>query len=85
MVEGVEKRYYSKTFQGLHASIGADFIAIMVCDDADTNCPFVPGAKHRFSLTYTDPKHADGKENELEVYVNKIWEIGSEMWFMLHS
>lgn len=81
----VAKQYYSKTFHDLHSTIGADFIAVMVCDDADANCPFVPGAKERFSLNYKDPKHADGTSEEMDVYIKKIWEIGAELWFMINS
>jgi len=33
-----------------------DFIAIIVCEHADKNCPIVIGAKKRVSLPYNDPR-----------------------------
>ena len=57
----------------------ADFAAIMVCSDAEQNCPFVPGASARFSLPYTDPKASDGTPDEARTYRMRSEEIGSEM------
>ena len=31
----------------------------MVCDHADQNCPFIPGATARIPLRYKDPKEFD--------------------------
>ena len=36
------------------------FAAVMVCDDADENCPVVPGADLRVSAPFADPKQFDG-------------------------
>tara|TARA_B110000908_G_scaffold172260_1_gene238643 strand:- start:4549 stop:5178 length:630 start_codon:yes stop_codon:yes gene_type:complete len=56
----------------------ADFIAIMTCSDSDDNCPFVPGAKKRFSTTYDDPKEFDGTDNALIQYETRSLQIAQE-------
>jgi len=60
-----------------------NFIAVMVCDDADENCPIVKGAEHRFSLQFVDPKYADNTEKEMDVYKAKVDEIGIEIMFLV--
>lgn len=62
-----------------------NFIAIMVCSDADTNCPVVPGVSLRVSLPYLDPKDSDGTPNEKTAYKEKVMEIGREMLFLIHK
>lgn len=60
-----------------------NFAAIMTCSDADENCPFVPGAEFRKSVTYTDPKEADGTDREAEVYDERCRQIATEMFYMI--
>ncbi|MDH3650028.1 MAG: protein-tyrosine-phosphatase [Saprospiraceae bacterium] len=60
----------------------SDFIAVMVCDQADTECPVVSGADIRLSLPYKDPKEADNRPNEQLVYDEKVKEIGREVLYM---
>ncbi len=60
-----------------------DFAAIMTCSDADENCPFIPGASWRLSLTYADPKIADGTAEEAKVYGERMGEIGAELWYVM--
>lgn len=55
------------------------FAAIMVCGDADGNCPFVAGADVRFSLPYPDPKAHDGTADEADAYRTCSERIASEM------
>ncbi len=57
-----------------------DFVAVMVCDDAEANCPFLPTAKKRLSIKYTDPKFSDGTDEEASVYQATAREIGSEVF-----
>ena len=57
-----------------------DFLAIMVCDDADANCPVIPTAKRRISLQYVDPKFSDGTNEEADIYRRTAREIGSEVF-----
>lgn len=59
-----------------------DFIAVMVCDQADADCPFIPGAYKRFSLPYEDPKRYDGTEEEALAYDLKVLEVGREMYLL---
>ncbi len=55
------------------------FAAIMTCDHADANCPFIPGAALRVPLTYTDPKHSDGTEAEVAAYDETCKIIATDM------
>ncbi|WP_240463072.1 low molecular weight phosphatase family protein [Mesonia aquimarina] len=59
-----------------------NFIAVMVCSQADGGCPFVPGSSHRISLTYEDPKVYDKQPNAIEKYKAKIYEVGREMLYV---
>lgn len=58
------------------------FAAIMTCSQADTDCPFVPGAAARLSVPYEDPKVADGTEGEDERYRERSVQIATEMKFV---
>jgi len=62
-----------------------DFIAIMTCSDADENCPFMRGATHRFSLTYRDPKEADGTPQETDRYDERCRQVAAEMCYLLRQ
>ena len=44
------------------------FAAIMTCNNADKNCPFIPNAAARIPIKYEDPKVADGTPQQLEKY-----------------
>jgi arsenate reductase len=57
-----------------------DFLAIMVCDDADANCPVIPTARKRIALRYIDPKFSDGTNKEMVTYKRTTREIGSEVF-----
>lgn len=59
-----------------------DFIAVMVCDQADADCPFVPGTSTRVSLPYLDPKAFDDTPQEAQAYDDKVRELGREMLFL---
>ncbi|MEZ5058119.1 MAG: protein-tyrosine-phosphatase [Saprospiraceae bacterium] len=58
------------------------FAAIMVCDDADENCPVVKGADKRFSIQYEDPKISDRTANQDEVYLERNRQVATEMKFV---
>jgi arsenate reductase (thioredoxin) len=58
-----------------------EFAAIMTCSHADVNCPIIPGATQRISITYNDPKEYDGSEHEEEKYLERVTQIGREMLF----
>tara|TARA_Y100000766_G_scaffold285502_1_gene309546 strand:- start:5943 stop:6542 length:600 start_codon:yes stop_codon:yes gene_type:complete len=59
-----------------------NFIAIMTCDQAEQNCPFIPNANHRISIKYEDPKIADGTWFEKEKYLQRSSQICREMFFV---
>jgi arsenate reductase len=71
---------FSKHFND-PANPSTDFIAVMVCSDADKNCPLVPGASERIAITYIDPKASDGTPNETAAYQQTVDEIGREMLY----
>lgn len=58
------------------------FAAIMTCDHADEDCPYIPGAEKRFALTYTDPKEADETPAESETYDERSRQIATEMMYV---
>jgi len=57
------------------------FCAIMVCSDADEACPVVPGAEHRISMPYDDPKAFDDTNQENTKYDERCRQIAREMFF----
>jgi len=60
----------------------ANFIAVMVCSDADENCPFVPGTRHRVSLPYDDPKAADNTPQAAATYNQRLDQIAREIFWV---
>jgi len=59
-----------------------NFAAIMVCSDADQNCPYIPSADNRFSLNYEDPKRYDNTLNEEKEYDKTVRLIGTEIVYL---
>lgn len=57
------------------------FAAIMTCDYADQNCPFIPSAGARIPVRYEDPKVADGTPQQLEKYIERSSQICREMLY----
>ena len=74
--------YFSKVFDH-EVNPSGRFIALMVCDHADANCPFIPGAFNRFSLPFMDPKAYDDSDQEAQAYIDKNYEIGREIFYVL--
>jgi protein-tyrosine-phosphatase len=56
-----------------------DFVAVMVCSDADAACPVVSGATRRVSLPYVDPKLADGTPDEHDRYDEAVEQMGRDL------
>lgn len=73
---------YSKKFDD-SANPDTEFAAIMTCSEADEDCPFVPGAEFRASITYRDPKESDGTDQEMYIYDERCRQIATEMFYML--
>lgn len=59
-----------------------DFAAVMTCDHADENCPFIPGAEKRFPLRFEDPKAFDDSPQEEQMYTERSHQIGAELFFL---
>lgn len=59
-----------------------DFAAIMTCDHADADCPFIPGADARIPVLYIDPKVADDSPLEEETYDERCKQIATEMFWV---
>lgn len=75
-------KMFSKKYDDAH-NPDSDFIAVMVCSDADKKCPFVPGAKSRLALPYLDPKAYDNSPDEQKAYDDKVIEIGREILYVV--
>jgi arsenate reductase len=59
-----------------------DFAAVMTCDHADENCPFIPGAEKRFPLRYEDPKAFDDSPLEEKMYSERSHQIAAELFHL---
>ena len=73
-------KLFSKTF-GDDENPTENFIALMTCSDAEENCPYVPGASHRISLNYDDPKVSDGTPAQESTYDECCRQIATEMMY----
>ena len=62
-----------------------EFAAIMVCGEADTNCPFVPGVEFRIVTTYEDPKDFDNTPLQVEKYDERFKQIGIETLYVFSN
>lgn len=60
-----------------------NFIAVLLCSDADARCPVVPGAEYRVFIPYVDPKEADHTEEEREIYSERNAQIAREMMYVM--
>jgi len=54
---------------------------VMTCSHADKNCPIVQGASIKIATPYEDPKVADGKPNEAEIYNERCKQIATEVMY----
>ena len=86
----VYKLYFSKSenpiiaFSKLYsdpANPNENFAAVMTCDHADQNCPFIPGSEARISLQFEDPKKYDDTPLESEMYSARSLQIASELFY----
>ncbi len=59
-----------------------NFVAVMVCSDADRSCPLVPGADTRFAIPYNDPRHYDQTPAQNLKYDEALNTIGREMLYL---
>lgn len=59
-----------------------EFAAVMTCDHADENCPFIPGAEKRFPLRFEDPKAFDDSPLEEKMYSERSHQIAAELFHL---
>lgn len=76
--DGLETIEFSKRFSD-ESNPRTDFAALMVCSEADAECPTVPGAALRLSTPYLDPKVYDGSAFEAAKYNERRDDIGRMM------
>jgi hypothetical protein len=69
-VPSLEAIEFSKHYTD-HANPQQGFAALMVCGEADAECPFVKGAALRVSMPYLDPKIYDGGAFESAKYAER--------------
>jgi len=62
-----------------------DFAAVMTCDHADENCPFIPGAEKRFPLRFEDPKSFDDSPQEKKMYSQRSHQIAAELFYLFEK
>ena len=72
---------YSKLYDAPENPTDA-FAAVMTCAEAAENCPFIPGAQRRISLSYEDPKGAEGSPQQEAVYDDRCRQIATELLFI---
>lgn len=75
---------FSKQFNN-PANSCASFAAIITCDHADTNCPYIPNASERIPVKYKDPKWSDDTDQELSAYDETVFEIGQELNYVMNT
>jgi hypothetical protein len=68
--KGLETKEFSKKYTDAHNPQDG-FAAILVCSEADTNCPKVAGASVRIPVPYLDPKAFDGAPFEAAKYAER--------------
>jgi hypothetical protein len=59
-----------------------NFYALMMCTDAEANCPFVPGAISRVGIPFNDPKAFDGTSQVMKAYSSTMMEIGIQILYL---
>jgi hypothetical protein len=55
------------------------FVAFMVCDDANKQCPIIKGTTERFAIPFEDPKKFDGTPEESSRYAERRDDLGRFM------
>lgn len=81
--EQAPQRCFSKKYSD-NFNPQKNFIAVMVCSDADEACPFVDGAAARLAIPYIDPKVSDGTFLENQTYDERCRQIAREVFYAMH-
>ena len=75
---------FSKTFDNSF-NPQSEFVAVLTCNHADENCPFIAGAEQRIPITYIDPKVSDNTPLQQETYYNRSIQIATEMKYIFSN
>jgi protein-tyrosine-phosphatase len=75
----LETTEFSKHYTDAHNPQN-NFVAVLVCSEADESCPTVRGAGKRVAVPYQDPKVYDGAEFEAAKYAERRDDIGRFMF-----
>jgi len=68
---------FSKLYDDEH-NPKENFAAIMMCSEAEQNCPLITGAEIRIATSYKDPKEADNTPEVIKVYEDRFKQIATE-------
>lgn len=79
---GLETVEFSKHYSD-PSNAQQGFAAILVCSDADKECPIVRGAAKRIPLPFNDPKAFDGQPEEEAKYAERRDDIGRLMMLVM--
>ncbi len=82
--EGFETREFSKRYSD-PANPSEGFAAMMICSEADKECPQVQGASVRIPIPFADPKAFDGTAFEAAKYAERRDDIGRVMLFVMQQ
>lgn len=74
---------YSKKYTDINNPKN-NFLAIMVCSEADRTCPNVEGAELRIAMPYDDPKYYDGTPAETEKYDERCRQIARDQFYIMY-
>lgn len=80
--KSTKKELFSKIYSDIYNPQN-NFFVVMVCSDADTNCPVVLNSKDRFYLPFEDPKYSDNLPECNEVYLQTSCLIALEMFYLV--
>jgi hypothetical protein len=80
--KGLGALEFSKKYDDAH-NPREGFAAVLVCSEADTNCPKVAGAGARIPVPYLDPKAFDGAPFEAAKYAERRDDEGRFMLCVL--
>ena len=72
---------FSKTYDE-NFNPQSEFVAIITCSQADSGCPFIPGAEKRIPITFEDPKAFDNTPQQAEKYMECSLQIATEMFYV---
>ncbi|MCP4521754.1 MAG: protein-tyrosine-phosphatase [Cytophagales bacterium] len=80
--EGIPStKAFSKLFDD-ESTASSDVGALMTCNHADENCPFIPTASARIPFRFEDPKAFDNTPQEAEKYAERSFQIATEIFYI---